>query len=366
MLDTLRLTLNEIDQSIVALIAKRQSVVEQIGQTKRSSGLATRDYGRERQVLENARDHAEAAGVDPTLVEAVMSLLIDGSLQSQEQANIASTPQTTTQHALILGGDGKMGRWFAEFLSSQGYSISICDREEDPSRSSPHGYDSQWRDHLNRYDIIALATPIQVTAQLLAELASLKPEGLVFDLCSLKSPLRQSLRQLADAGCRVTSLHPMFGPSTRLLSGKHVIFVDVDHADATSQARALFDKTMVSRIDMSLEDHDRLVAYILGLSHAINIAFFTALRESGSDAAELARLSSTTFDAQLSIAQSVASENPYLYFEIQSLNDYRLAPLNALNDALARLQHLIKTGDEAGFVKMMESGNTYLRQRLEE
>ena len=28
---------------------------------------------------------------------------------------------------------------------------------------------------------------------------------------------------------------------------------------------------------MGLDEHDRLIAYVLGLSHALNIAFFTAL-----------------------------------------------------------------------------------------
>ncbi len=261
--------------------------------------------------------------------------------------------------ALVIGGLGKMGRWFSEFLSSQGYATEISDATE---AESDFRRADDWRERLEDFDIIALATPIKVTADLLSELAELKPPGLIFDMSSLKSPLRQGLGLLSDAGCRVTSIHPMFGPDTRLLSGKHVIFIDVGDSEAVSDARALFDKTMAEKINMSLEDHDRLVAYILGLSHALNIAFFTALRESGSSADELARLSSTTFDAQLGIARSVSAENPHLYFEIQSLNDYRLAPLNALSDALSRLRTLINSDDESGFVRMMERGHAYLSQ----
>ena len=44
-----------------------------------------------------------------------------------------------------------------------------------------------------------------------------------------------------------------------------------------SAAKELFGGTMVEQIDMGLDDHDRLIAYVLGLSHALNIAFFTAL-----------------------------------------------------------------------------------------
>ena len=122
---------------------------------------------------------------------------------------------------------------------------------------------------------------------------------MVFDVGSLKSPLREGLHALRDAGAQVCSVHPMFGPDTALLSGRHVIFVDLGAPAATAAARALFEPTMATLVEMDLESHDRLIAYVLGLSHALNIAFFTALADSGEAAPRLANLSSTTFDSQL-------------------------------------------------------------------
>ena len=79
---------------------------------------------------------------------------------------------------------------------------------------------------------------------------------------------------------------------------------------------------MAEQIEMSIDEHDRLMAYVLGLSHALNLAFFTALADSGEAVPRLQRMSSTTFDAQLKVASLVATDNPHLYFEIQALNDY--------------------------------------------
>ena len=166
---------------------------------------------------------------------------------------------------------------------------------------------------------------------------------------SLKSPLRAGLNALKSHGCRVTSLHPMFGPDTELLSGRHVIFVEAGSPEATAAARELFASTMVEQVVMSLDDHDRLIAYVLGLSHALNIAFFTALAESGEAAPRLAKLSSTTFDAQLDVASKVAQESPELYFEIQSLNDYGAESLEALAQAVERLRSAVISQDFAAF-----------------
>jgi chorismate mutase/prephenate dehydrogenase len=114
---------------------------------------------------------------------------------------------------------------------------------------------------------------------------------------------------------------------------------------------------------MSLDDHDRLIAYVLGLSHALNIAFFTALAESGEAAPKLAKLSSTTFDAQLDVASRVAQESPDLYFEIQSLNDYGAESLEALSQAVERLRTSVLTQDHATFVALMQRGRDYLEDR---
>jgi len=61
---------------------------------------------------------------------------------------------------------------------------------------------------------------------------------------------------------------------------------------------------------------------VLGLSHAVNIAFFTRWPTVAKAALRLAKLSSTTFDSQLEVAKPGRGESPALYFEIQSSNTY--------------------------------------------
>ena len=155
----------------------------------------------------------------------------------------------------------------------------------------------------------------------------------------------------------------MFGPDTRLLSGRHLIFCDAGDAQATADAKELFAATMVEQLDMGLDDHDRLIAYVLGLSHALNIAFFTALAESGEAAPKLAKMSSTTFDSQLLVSAAVAQDNPHLYFEIQNLNKFGLGPLDALCEAARRIRETVADGDELAFVELMERGRDYLAMR---
>jgi chorismate mutase/prephenate dehydrogenase len=260
----------------------------------------------------------------------------------------------------VIGGAGKLGRWFVEFLASQGFEIDVSDPAGAPEGTTDIG---DYRQAELEQDYIVVATPLGYTDAVLRELAMRRPRGVIFDVGSLKSPLRGGLMALKSHGCRVTSVHPMFGPDTELLSGRHVIFVDLGHAEALTQAKELFAPTMVEQVVMSLDEHDRLIAYVLGLSHALNIAFFTALAESGEAAPRLAKLSSTTFDAQLDVATRVAQESPQLYYEIQSLNDYGAESLEALAKAVESLRRSVLSRDAGAFTALMEKGREYLEDR---
>jgi len=360
-LEEIRDRLSAVDQQLLALVAERQRLSAEVAEAKRSSGRATRDFQRERLVLMQARANAEAMGVSPDLAESVMRLLIRGSLTAQERIRVAAAGRGSGHPALVIGGAGKMGRWFTEFLTSQSYSVTVADPT---GPLEGYAYVADWRAAPLDYDLIVVATPLKVANLVLQELAARKPRGTIFDIGSLKTPLRQGVSALREAGCRVTSIHPMFGPDTELLSGRHVIFVDCGNAEALDQAQTLFASTMAERVVMSLDEHDRLIAYVLGLSHALNIAFFTALADSGEAAPRLAQLSSTTYDAQVDISTKVANENPDLYFEIQSLNDYGRDSLNALRVAVERLCNAVAAGDAASFVQLMQRGREYLAGRV--
>ena len=359
-LDELRAELTELDGQLLDLVARRQALSEKVAAVKRASGRATRDFAREREVILRARTAAQRLGISPDLAESLLRQLIQSSLTTQEQARVAAQAHGSGKRALVIGGRGKMGGWFAEFLASQGFRVTVADPAE-----GPPGFDqvSDWQTVTLDHDLIVLATPLRATAELLQSLAERAPRGLIFDLGSLKTPLRAGLHALVKAGCRVTSVHPMFGPDTELLSGRHVIFIDLGCKQALAEAQELFAPTMAERVVMDLDEHDRLIAYVLGLSHALNIAFFTALADSGEAAPRLAKLSSTTFDSQLEVASRVASESPELYYEIQSLNEYGGESLLALQKAVQRLVAAVQDKNSGEFAALMTRGRAYLDVR---
>ena len=151
-LTELREKLTALDQQIIKLVAERQGIVEDIGATKRANNRSTRDYDRERVVLESAEQAATDCGVSPRLAKDLMRLLIESSLSVQEQQSVVAHGKGMGKRALVIGGAGKMGGWFCRFLTSQGYSVDIGD----PGAEA--GVD--WQQIDLSHDVIVVATPL--------------------------------------------------------------------------------------------------------------------------------------------------------------------------------------------------------------
>jgi chorismate mutase/prephenate dehydrogenase len=361
-LKILRDELDVVDRALIDCMAKRQAIVADIGKLKEAGGGQLRDFKREAEVLAKVRERAEQSGLDPQIAGEVMKHLIAASLVSQEQRRLRVVSEGHDKRVLLFGGNGKMGRWFAAFFEAQGYVVEVSD----PSGAPPGTVAVlDWQARAPMVDVIVIAATLQQSERLLKELNAIATKALIFDIGSVKSPLMAALEALAVTGHRVCSIHPMFGPSTNLLSGRHVLFMPVGTDEAMRAAQALFAATPVEQLVLPLREHDELIAFVLGLSHAVNIAFVHALEKSHASMPHLLRASSTTFDRQLKVAQAVVGENPHLYFEIQHLNRARELSLCALEEAVGTLLQAVRSGNEAAFVRIMEAGREFLEARAE-
>ena len=354
----LRDRLDEIDTGIVDLMAERQAVVTAIGEHKLRTGAPLRHYEREREVIERGIARAEAHGLSGRLARDVLETLIHHSIGNQENYKLAQSDHGQGRQALVIGGLGRMGEWMSRYLDMVGYHVVVADQVE---RETLFERDDDWEGRLDEFDVVVVAAPLRPSNDILHRLSELRPRGLVFDIGSLKSPMRSGLQALAESGCRVCSVHPMFGPNEIGLSGRHILFVNTGHDEALAEARALFAHTAAECVDLSLEEHDEVMAWVLGLSHLVKIAFASALAESGEAVPLLRSISSSTFNAQLQVAAQVVSENPHLYYEIQQGNEATGQVVGQFREALDQLAGAVHDEDEDTWTRAMEIAHQRIR-----
>jgi len=353
-LEALRSEIDAIDREFVRLISKRRDVAREIGLTKRKDGLKVRDPQRERKVIERISSLAVSSGADKKLAKEAARLLITDAVAAQKEQ--AEQPLKGSK-VLVVGGSGNMGGWTCRFMSNRGAKVRIWD-----PRGGRKGYTNAKAlgPAVAESDIVVVASPLGVCQDELSMVLDADPEGLVIDLCSVKSHISSTLRLAAAGGTLVASVHPMFGPRTASLKGLNVVVCDCGCREATSRSKKLFEDAGANIVELYLEEHDRMMAYILGLSHLTALMFGTALRASGERASELRKVQGTSFAKLADLAKEVSGESRRVYHDIQALNPHTKEMVEAAESALRELKEAASSADHEQFTRLMESTKEHM------
>ena len=227
----------------------------------------------------------------------------------------------------VLGGTGKMGRWFARFFKNKGYRVVIGGRSPKKNKivAKELGVESASSniDAARGADIVVVSTSIETVPETIMKIRdSIDKGSIVFDIASVKTGISEALEVLHSKGAKVTSIHPMFGPAADSIKGKKIIVVPVVKDDeATAWAVDFFNKEGAEvHIVKNAEEHDRIIAVTLSLTHFLNISLGRILAKQ--DIQKVKELAGTTFSLQLTLTEAVLSEDPELYYGIEALNPY--------------------------------------------
>ena len=347
-LDELREEIRKRDEEIVRLIAERTAIAAKVGEEKKRSGLQVRDAEVEKRVIARYVDMGADRGLSSEVMAGVASALIKEAVDVECRV----PGETRSGKAAVIGGAGKMGAWTARLLEESGYSVMVVDPLADNGLAVKD---------CAGCDMVVVSVPIHSTGSVLKELEQVcSPDTLIFDLTSLKSPVEARLRRMARS-MKVCSVHPMFGPSATSMYGRNLIVCDCGNRQAVDEVVSLFDDRGGNIRVMGLSEHDSYMSYVLGLTHAVNIALFTVLERSGFSFEDLRTVSSTTFNKGLDTNMSVASEDPMLYYEIQHLNSHRDEMWDLFSEAVAELREKSLSDDPEGFVGLMDAGRKYFK-----
>ncbi len=349
----LREEIGSVDREIVAMVAKRLHLAAQIGLEKKLLGQRVRDERAEGRVRTRILQECATRGVSSEFADALSSILIRESVLRQEDVQL---PKPVHRRVLVVGGSGQMGAWLCRYFRHRGFDVAVND-SAGPFEDFP--FERDLAEAMKNADIIAVSVPMSASADVLRKIAAARPRGLIFDVCSLKAPVDDVLRAMGRNGLRIASVHPMFGPNLWPLSSGNITFSDCGNGAAVTEAKELFRPSGANLIEMSLDDHDEFMAFLLGLSHLCLLTFARSAAKGPFDLAGLKRPAGTTFSRLSFAAASLLSDPPGLLRDIQALNPHTPAVHRRIRDALAEWGRAAEARDAAKFVELIEQTRKY-------
>lgn len=360
-LHSLRDQIADVDRALLDLLRRRMELAAEIGHVKAAASLPIEVRDVEHRVLPRAREFAATCGISETVLEEVFTAIIRGSVERQYRVGIELRGRRGAR-MLLLGGAGGMGGWFRAFLELAGHTVDLADPvlAELPSQPGHFASLAEVPD-LDAYAAVWISVPLGRTPEVVAEVVARRPRCPVIEIASIKDPLTPVLAEARQAGARVLALHPMFGPSKSLYEPlTFVLAHQRGEAAEREEIEPLVSHPYTRLVAVPFPHHDRLMGWLLGLSHLVNLLFGAAITRSGVSAAELHACASTTFLRQAATAGRVLAEDPDLYLDIQRLNPYRSQVYDATRQALADLETLVETADRTGFRDMLLAGRAAL------
>lgn len=353
----LRGDLNELDQRLIETAANRVETIKRIRALKAKQGFSLFDRQREREVYERAQKSAKALHLDPQIATALMQILVEAShhLQSEQSDQDKQDSKGPSRKILIVGGEGQMGRLFANAFRQRGHQIAILEKSDGVDRPAA----------VNAAEIIIISVPMNDAVEVASQLAPyVRADAMLCDFNSLKQEICQVFHDRCNGEALGT--HPMFGPTVRTLRRQKVITCHVRKGPLCDWFTTELGRLGLELTETTPEIHDRMMAVVQVLTHFRTLVMGRALSQTGVPVEDSLQFTSPIYRLELAVVGRLFAQDPELYAEIEMSNPYGPEFRDRFLNAAKEVDETIASGDRTAFTNLFKSVATYFRGFSEE
>jgi chorismate mutase/prephenate dehydrogenase len=342
----LRKGIDECDAQLVALLAKRNGITQQIGAIKQQTGAPLHAPDREADLLAARRQEAINQGVNPDLVEDILRRMMREAYQNQ-QAKLACADSQLSP-IVIVGGEGAMGQLFAKQFQRSGYEVKVLDKAQQ----------SQAAEILKGAKLVMISVPINALETVVNALPKLDDDCLLVDITSVKQAPLNVLKKVHNGA--VVGLHPMFGPDISHWVKQTVVVCEGRNPEV---AQGLLKQLQIwgcQLVELDAKKHDEAMQIIQVMRHLTTFVYGQFLAKQGHTLAELRSCSSPIYQLELMMVGRLFAQSPELYTDIM------LAQFDNVESLLAQYQCLfsetlkkLKAGDKPALIDAFADAKAY-------
>jgi prephenate dehydrogenase len=212
-------------------------------------------------------------------------------------------------------------------------------------------------------DLVVLATPVDVTLELLPKVMDSIGDQLVTDVCSTKAGICDRISNHPKRAHYVAG-HPMAGTEKSgpwaalkgLFDGKAVIFTDVEKSskEALSTVYALYETLNMRPLVMDSKDHDTHAAYVSHISHISSYALALTVLDKEKNEKNIFDLASGGFDSTVRLAKS--GHEMWTPIFVHNASNV-LTVLDTYIDKLQSFRDAISAKDQKEITQLIEQAN---------
>ncbi|MFP3029527.1 MAG: bifunctional chorismate mutase/prephenate dehydrogenase [Arsenophonus sp.] len=333
----LRHQIDELDKSLLALIAKRIQLVTAVGELKSQQGFSIYVPEREASMLEERRKEAEKIGIAPNLIEDILRRIMRESYmhennQGFKKLNVDLGP------IIIVGGQGRMGKLFSRLFRLSGYEVYSLS-EEDWDRAY---------ELLANAAVVMVSVPIHLTLEVINKLPKLSEDTLLMDISSIKQPPLEAMLSVHNGA--VVGLHPMFSSDVNSFAKQIIIYCEGRNPQAYQWLLQQLSVWGAKLYKINATEHDKCMGFIQALRHFTSFSYGQYLSEQKIDLQQLLMFSSPIYRLELAMVGRLFAQDPQLYADIIMASDDNIDLIVKYYQSFGHSVALLKNYDKQKFI----------------
>lgn len=248
----------------------------------------------------------------------------------------------------IIGGSGRMGKFFTEQLSKAGHNVSVLGH-----------HDWEYADKLlGQAELVLVSVPIERTVDVIKRAAKyLAPTVALADITSIKAqPVQAMLEHHAGP---VMGLHPMFGPSIKSFSEQKIVVCPGRLDESFQWLLDFMASSGGELIVCTPEEHDWMMVLIQATRHFSRFSLGSFLAAEKVDIDRSLLMSSPSYRQEIDIVNRLFAQSAYLCVDIMLATEERCQAIERLANTYSRLAHLVAKKDRTALIQEFETTQSF-------
>ena len=254
----------------------------------------------------------------------------------------------------IIGGSDGLGKTLVYYFRDE-FEVYISARDHKKGKQVADelgvSYIESNEGLANISDILVIAVPIQFTCDVIREVAPFMKSGSVMvDVTSVKEGPTKTMGEVLPESVEYIPTHPVFGPRTTRLDNQVIVLTADRKGKWYPKVYDYLTGKNMRVIETSAEKHDFMMSIVQVLTHFSFISTAYAFEKLNVDISETEDYESPIYNLMIDMIARIVSQNPYLTYNIQSMNSNGPNIRNTFAEAVKELRDVINDDDEEKFI----------------
>lgn len=256
----------------------------------------------------------------------------------------------------IIGGSDGLGKTLIYYFRDE-FNVFITGRDHKKGKhvASEAGvnYIESNEGLANISDILIISVPIQHTEDVIREVAPFMKDGSVMiDVTSVKEGPSKAMAEALPENMEYIPTHPVFGPRTTDLNNQVIVLTADEKGRWYDKVYGYLKSKNMRIIETTAEKHDYMMSIVQVLTHFSFISTASAIEKLKVDLTETEDYESPIYNLMIDMIARIVAQNPYLTYNIQSMNQNGPKIRNTFADAVLELRDVINDGNDEKFVEI--------------